>query len=519
MADAKMETLFKAMPPKKILALGAVIALTLSAAILLFSWTQRVDLQPLFTNLSEEDAGQIIQRLNELKVPYSVSSGGILVPADRVYELRLELASQGLPQGAGVGFELFDKTSFTMTDFVQKLNYRRALQGELARTIRGLSEVEQCRVHLAIPERSLFMQKEERPKASVLVKLRPGRRLSQGQVRGIVHLVSSSIEGLDPADVSVVDSRGEMLTSPSDDGLGLASGQIERQREFEREMESRIIGILQPVVGRGKVRARVAAAFDFTKVEKTEEKYDPDGQVVRSEQKNIEKSSNSSGAGGGVPGVGSNLPGRQQAGSGSSEHKSYTEKKSETVNYEITKIVSRTVSPAWEIKRLSAVALVDGVYTTAEGSSEKKYTPRSEEELQKLEEMVKKAIGYNGQRGDEVQVVNMPFEPSVQEDSLEKEEASAASYLPIVMTTLKYIVPVIAFGVIFIFVIRPLMKILATQTRVYEAVSAQALPERQAELPQPPEKKELGPREHLIEWAKKNPQEAAGLVKSWLEER
>lgn len=520
MADARIGSVLKTMPPKKILAFGAVIALTISAVILVLSWSQKADLQPLFTNLSEEDAGQIIQKLNELRVPYSATSGSILVPADRVYELRLSLASQGLPQGGGVGFELFDKTSFTMTDFVQKLNYRRALQGELARTIMGLAEVEKCRVHLAIPEKSLFVQREERPKASVLVKLRAGRRLSQGQVQGIVHLVSSSVEGLDPADVSVVDSRGEMLTSPHEEGLASGSGQMERQREYEKEMENRIVAILEPVVGKGKVRAKVAMSLDFTKVEKTEERYDPDSQVVRSEQKNVEKSSSSTGGGGGVPGVGSNLPGRQQSAAASNEHKTYTEKKNETINYEISKIVSRTVIPAGEIKRLSAVALVDGIYAGAEGSSEKKYSPRSEEEIAQLEDMVKKAIGYNGQRGDEVKVVNMPFEPSAKDESLEQAEGAApSSYLPVVMTALKYIVPVLAAGFLFMFVVKPLMRILAAQPAVYEAVSAPQLPDKQPALPQPQEKKELSAREQLAQWAKKNPQDATNLVKGWLEEK
>lgn len=523
MADAKnIGAVLKNMPPKKILALGAVVALIIATVMLLFAWTQKADLQPLYTNLSEEDAGMIIQKLNELRIPYSAAAGGVMVPADRVYELRLQLASQGLPQGGGVGFELFDRTSFTMTDFVQKLNYRRALQGELSRTIRGLSEVEQCRVHIAIPERSLFAQKEERPKASVLVKLRSGRRLSQGQVRGIVHLVSSSVEGLDPKDVSVVDSGGEMLTAPGDDVVAAGGSQLEHQRVFEREMEARIVGMLEPVVGRGKVRVRVAAAMDFTKVEKTEEKFDPDGQVVRSEQKNIEKTTNTSGVGGGVPGVASNLPGRQQAGVSSQERSAYSEKKSNTVNYEITKIISRTVSPAGEIKRLSVVALVDGTYMAVDGSSEKKYTPRSEEDLQKFEDMVKKAIGFDTERGDEVKVVNMPFESAVQDDLAEMEhEAFGAAALPLVMTIFKYIVPLGAIGLLFILVIKPLMRTLASQTVVYDNQVPAAARQPSAAVPQEQhaEQKELTPQQHLIEWAKKNPKEATSLVKSWLEER
>ncbi|HLA00346.1 MAG TPA: flagellar basal-body MS-ring/collar protein FliF, partial [Thermodesulfovibrionales bacterium] len=181
----------KTIPSKKKMMFLVLLAVTISSLVLFFAWIQRADYQILYSHLSEEDAGLIIQKLREQKVPYTISTGAIMVPSDKVYDVRLQLAGQGLPQGGGVGFELFDKTSFTMTDFVQKLNYRRALQGELARTIRSLSEVEQCRVHLAVPEKSLFINDDQRPKASVLVRLKQGRSLSQGQVQGIVHLVSS----------------------------------------------------------------------------------------------------------------------------------------------------------------------------------------------------------------------------------------------------------------------------------------------------------------------------------------
>ena len=296
----------KIMPLQKKIALLGVAAVTIAAIFMLTTWIQKVDYQLLFSNLSQEDGGAIIQKLNEMRIPYRTEGGGIMVPTDKVYELRLQLASQGLPQGGGVGFELFDKTSFTMTDFVQKLNYRRALQGELSRTIRSLAEIDQCRVHLAVPEKSLFMQKETKPKASVLVKLKSGRRLTQSQVQGIVHLVSSSVRGVDPNDVTLVNNSGEMLTSSVDESMAMTSGQLDYQRNVEKDLETRVMGMLEPVVGKGKVRAKISATVDFTKIEKTEEKYDPDSQVVRSEQRNAEKSS--SGGPAGVPGVASNLP-------------------------------------------------------------------------------------------------------------------------------------------------------------------------------------------------------------------
>lgn len=315
----------RTLPMKKILALLVVIALVITAGILLMTWSQKADQQLLFSNLSDEDAGAIIQKLNEQKIPYTATGGGIMVPADKVYEVRLQLASQGLPQGGGVGFELFDKTSFTMTDFVQKLDYRRALQGELARTIRSLAEVEQCRIHLAIPEKTLFMQKDEKPKASVLLKLRPGRRLSQSQVQGIVHLVSSSIEGLDAKDVTVVNNDGDMLTSDVDENFAETGSQFEYERTYEHDMEAKIISMLEPVVGKGKAKARVAVSFDFTKTEKTEEKYDPDSQVARSEQRNTEKSTG--GTNGGIPGIASNLPGGSRRRRPCQVHRRYRKKR------------------------------------------------------------------------------------------------------------------------------------------------------------------------------------------------
>jgi flagellar M-ring protein FliF len=505
------------LPMKKVVALLVVIALVIAAGILLMTWSEKADQQLLFSNLSEEDAGAIVQKLNEQKIPYTATSGGIMVPADKVYEIRLQLASQGLPQGGGVGYELFDKTSFTMTDFVQKLNYRRALEGELSRTIRSLAEVEQCRVHLAVPEKSLFVQKDDKPKASVLLKIRPGRRLSQSQVQGIVHLVSSSIEGLDPKDVTVVNNDGEMLTSLVDENFAESGGQLEFQRNYERDVEARVISMLEPVVGKGKVKARVAASFDFTKTEKTEEKYDPDSQVARSEQRNTEKSTGATS--GGVPGVASNLPGRQQAAATLPGTPAVSEKKSETINYELTKTVSHVISPSGEIKKLSVVVLVDGTYATAQGAKEKKYAPRTEEEVRQFEDMVKKAVGFSADRGDEVKVVNLPFESVPQEEFTEAPAPSTV--MPMVMTASKYLVPLLGVVLLFLFVIKPLMKTLTEPSPL-------ALPHQQLSLTQAggggemqraiPDQ-EHSSRDQLIDWARKNPKDATNLIKGWLDEK
>lgn len=486
----------------------SVAVLSFASFIFFFLWFQGADYQALYGNLSEEDAGMIIQKLKEQKVPYKVVGSVISVPADKVYDLRLTLASQGLPQGGAAGFELFDKTSFSTTDFVQKLNYRRALQGELGRTIKSLSEVEQCRVHLAVPERSLFMREEDRPKASVLVKLKPGRKLTQGQVQGIVHLVSSSVEGLSPKDVAVVDNQGEMLTSARDDSTGLTSSQMEYQRALEKDIETRVISILDPVVGKEKVRAKVAAMIDFSRVEKTEERFDPDSQVVRSELRNNERTTNGSTSG--VPGVASNLPGKTLAQGGSSQGQS--ERKNETINYEISKVTSHVVHHPGEIRRLTVAVLVDGTVTGSAGSKERQYKPRSEEDLKNFEEMVKKAIGFSSERGDEVRVVNMPFEGVVQDDLA----APKTEILPIVLTIMKYLVPLLAVVLLWALLLKPMLKIAAAPRSGAE--TSLSLPQTIAELERVMELPDMSSRARVLEWAKKHPKEAAHLIKGWIKE-
>lgn len=494
------------MPLRKKAIMIASLAMGLAGIIMLFMWTRSLDYHVLYANLAEDDAGLIVQKLKELKVPYKVGAGGILVPSDKVYELRLQFATLGLPRGAGVGFELFDKTDFGATDFVQKLNYRRALQGELSRTIMALSEVEQCRVHLATPEKSLFVQDAVRPSASVLLKLRKGRSLSQGQVQGIVHLVSNSIEGLNPRDVTIIDSRGDLLTRPDDDSLGLSSSQLEYQRNYEKDIESRIIGILEPVAGKNKVRAKVTASIDFTKSEKTEEKYDPDGQVVRSEQKSSEKSSSEGPSG--VAGVTSNVPGKAAA--QYTPARSQSQKQSDTVNYEISRITSHIVGPTAEVKRLSAAVIVDWAEVAQEGEQKekgKKSAPRSSEDMKLYEDLVKKAIGFVAERGDEVNVINMQFETMPHEELPEAPKR----YVEAVTSAAKYIIPLVAVVLFFLFVLRPLMKILSMpqegRPRHETAAAAQM-----AEAPK-------STKDIVIEWAKQNPDQAINIIKKWIGER
>lgn len=494
---------------KKLIFFGG-ITLAIAALILAVTIIQMPSYHVLFSNLSDEDAGLILQKLKEQKVPYKLEGNVIKVPLEKVHDLRLQLASQGLPQGGGIGFELFDKTDLATTDFVQKLNYRRALQGELARTIKALPEIEQCRVHLAVPEKSVFAKAAEVPKASVFVKLKSGKRLSKGQVDGIVHLVANSIEGLDSKNVTVVDSKGELLTSVSDDTIGMTNSQMERQQMIEKDLESRIITMLEPVIGKNKVRAKVAVSLNLSKTEKTEEKYDPEGQVARSEQKNSEKST--TGTAGGTPGVTSNIPGKTPPAAASL--KGQTDKKNEVINYEISKITSHQIIGPGEVKRLSAAILVDGSYPAQQDTKEVKYTARTEEEIKQFEEMAKRAIGFSAERGDDIKVVNMPFESAPVEEVLPAKK----EIMPIVIEAAKYLLPIIALLLFFIFVIRPLMKVV-TIPRASEKPSLHDIAQLEIEREKVKQLPTKTPKELIAEWAKSNPKEASSLIKGWINER
>ncbi len=506
----------KSLPTGKIMVLILVVVLSITGMFLLFSWTRKADYQVLYSNLSEDDAGRIAQELGDRKVPYELGPAGtVLVPSNKVYELRLQLAAQGLPQGAGVGFEIFDNTSFTTSEFVQKLNFRRALEGELARTIRSLSGVRQARVHLVVPDKSMFAFEEDRtqPSAAVFVSLQQGRRLNNSEVEGIIYLVSSSVEDLSPNNITVVDNRGDLLTKPDDDSMmSQSSTQMEYQHDFEKKMASRIISILEPVVGRGKVKARVSSEFDFTRSERTEEIYDPDGAVVRSEQKSTEKTT--SGGPAGVPGVASNMPGGAPGNLPSSMGQS--QKQDETINYETSKTVTRIVESPVTLERLSVAILIDGILPSRKDSVEnaEKYTLHTEEDVKYYEDIVKKTVGFTDDRGDEISLTVMPFREI---ETIETGEVKR-DYLPVAYTVLRYLSPVAVALLFILFIIRPLIRSLSKMSP--RQMSASLAPaEAGTELGQPAKPKEITVEKQVVNWADKNPEQAAGIVKGWLEDR
>ncbi len=520
---------------QKIMAVAAVAAM-IAVIVAVMLWANQPVYHLLFSNLSTEDAGTITDKLKEMKVPFELKEGNaILVPQDKVHELRLLLAGEGLPSGGGVGFEIFDRTTIGMTDFVQKLNYKRALQGELARTISQLTEVEQARVHLSVPEKTLFSDKKESARASVVLKLRGARTLSQNQVQGVVHLVASSVEGLTAQNVTVVDTRGNVLSRSSDDTYAstLSNYQTEYQGNLEKSLEDRVQSMLERAVGPGKVSVRISSALDFKQVETTEEKYDPDTVAVRSEQRVQENSSGSSGSASGVPGVVSNLPAAKnenpQASGEKGSASSQSKRAQETINYEINKSVSHIVEPVGTIKRLSAAIMIDGNYETvkgADGKESRKYVPRTTEEISKYTEVVKKAIGYNEERGDQVEVLSIPFESSALAGEVGGEVESKFQ-IAAVLPFIKYAVALVVAALIFLFVVRPLMKtVLATRPQIgaFPGGMGGAFP-RVSELEgvggplniqMDPEVKT---RNEVIKIAKENPQQTAKLIKSWISEK
>jgi flagellar M-ring protein FliF len=487
---SQLKVLFQNLSPSKRATLLILIIGTVAGFSLLITWTGRADFQPLYSNLAAEDAGIILGKLKEHKIPYRISGNGntILIPQEHIHEMRMSLASEGLPQGGNVGFEVFDNTKLGMTEFAQNVNYQRALQGELSRTINRFSEVESSRVHIVMPEKSLFIEDEEPATASVVLKLHPGKWLSQLQVNGIIHLVSSSVPRLTTENVTVVDSSGKLLSEfKAQSGFGsLSSDQLEYQEKVERSMENRIKTMLEKALGPGKAIVRLSAALNFKRQEKTEERYFPDNQVVRSEQLFNEKTSEPEAPPEGIPGIRANLPQPPPENEpGETATVTTFEKKDRTVNYEIGKITSHILEPVGEIERISVAVLVDGNYKqvrNAAGEIARSYTPRSAEEMRMLENICKRAVNFDEARGDQVEVVNIPFETTQLMDTAESTEPRGwMTWLKPYQSYLKYAFFGLFLFFAFVFIIRPLVRWLTDQS-LAEMAMVKQLPKTVGEL-------------------------------------
>ena len=397
----------RALPPAR----QGVLALTALGSLAFFAWVSfgmaGTEYRTLYRGVGSEEALAITQALRDERIDYRLDDGGstVLVPAAALPEARIRVAGRGLPGSGGAGLELFDEPAFGVSDFVHRVNFVRATQGELSRSIEQLEPVERARVQVVIPERkSVLAASERKPSASVVVALRAGSQLAPGQVRSIVHLVASSIENLDPTAVTVVDTTGQLLAPVTDSQPGsiATAGGSGYQDRVESDLARRIERILEKTVGAGSVVARVSAELDWTESETTEESFDPDGQVARSEQRSTE-SATDAGSTGGVAGVAANLPGSATGGDESALGSSRT---TETINYEITKKVSRTVRPMGRVERLSIAVLVADRPAVEPGADPVPWGPES---LEMFAALARSAVGFDEKRGDEITVQTAPF--------------------------------------------------------------------------------------------------------------
>jgi flagellar M-ring protein FliF len=507
-------------PVNMAVALGGV-ALVLGALFSISLWVQSPDYQLLYANLSDEDAAGVVEQLSTQNIPHKLTNQGrnVAVPSNKVHEIRLSLASQGLPAGTEVGLELFEDTPLGMTEFVQKLNFQRALQGELARTIKSLEAVEQARVHLALPKEEVFVKEKQNGKASVMVKLHPGRTLSQNQIQGIVHLVSSSVTGIPSANVVLIDPKGNLLSGNKaiSNDVMLTASNYQHKRKVENELEQRISLMLEEALGAGKVIARVSTDMDFDKVVKTEELYDPDSQVVRSEQSTTESSVGTAPPGG-IPGVESLLPGEEGTPEPTQGKAPTRTSEKETLNFEINKVIKQTSQTTGKIKRLSVSVLVDG---TVSGTPPQ-YQPRTKEEMAKYLELVKTSVGFDEKRGDQIQLENIEFDKSL--ELQQKEEMAVDRWVEQGYEVAKWVLGAI-FVLWFLYkILLPLVRWVTTSVEVVPGQLGAPTPEQMEAMEeemrlarQSQENVEI--RKSVGDFVDTDPKYAAAIVRKWMRER
>jgi flagellar M-ring protein FliF len=520
----QLKLAFKGLSTGKLVAMAIMVGGTIAAFAFLMTWSETGDMHPLYSNLAPEDAAEIVAHLKENQIPYQLTMDGtgVRIPYEKIYETRLNLASLGLPRGNGIGFEVFDDTKLGMTEFVQNVNYQRALQGELSRTINTLLEVESSRVHIVMPARSLFIEEEEPATASVILKLRRGKYLSKDQIQGIVHLVSSSVSRLDPEDVTIIDNSGKMLAGFKEKSTvsQVTSNQLAFQEKKERLMENRIKTMLESVLGQDKAIVRVSCLLNFTQQEKTEEIYLPDNSVIRSEQASSSLSGDAD-AVAGVPGLQANVvPGNTGAaadGGRSNQKQQYTK------NYEVGKQVNRQIMPVGSVQRMSVAVVVDGTYQQPEEGAEgeqPQYVPRTPEEMATLESIVKSAVNYDQARGDTIEVANIPFEVDMDAGmAMEPEPPGWLDMLKTHQSLIKYAAAALFFLMSFMMIIKPLARWL-TSTPIEEIQMLEQLPQTIKELERryAEADKENSYTRQIENLIKENRSGSTQLMKTWLKE-
>lgn len=515
---------------------GAMIAVT-AALVGFFAFViMRVttpQMTTLFTDLSVEDSSGIIKDLERQGIQFEIRNEGsiIMVPKDKVTRLRMKLAEGGLPKGGGVGYEVFDKSdALGTTSFVQNINHLRALEGELARTIRAIDRIQAARVHLVLPERPLFSREAPEPSASIVVRVRGA--LEAQQIRAIRHLVASAVNGLKPQRVSIVDESGQLLADGAATDADQAVGD-ERRTAFEKRMRKQVEDIVSSVVGSGRARVQLSADFDFNKVTQTSDKFDPEGRVLRSTQTR-EESSMTADNNGQVT-VNNELPGQQQ--NSGVAAKDQSKKTEETNNYEISRTTKTEVTEAGRVNRISVAVLVDGIYTKND-KGELAYTDRSKEQLDRIAALVRSAIGFDQKRGDQVEVVNLRFADAPSTAPI-AEPSGFLGMLQFTKDDVMYFVELgvmMLLGLVVLFmVIRPLVKRILASDEVAAAISG-VLTGPAAEEPTPAQPllpsgaasaidvatiqgQVHAQSVHRVgELAERNPNETVAIIRQWLTE-
>jgi flagellar M-ring protein FliF len=541
---ARLKSLTGSLAPSQMATIGGAFLLVVLLVVGSTRYLSSNDWVLLFADMDPEAAADVMSRLKTQKVAYQIDQGGraIRVPAEKADELRLEFAGQGLPASGRIGFEIFDRTAFGATEFLEQVNYRRALEGEIARTISTIPEVAGARVHIAPAKESLFGASEQPAKASVVLKLKnPNRPLAAATVNGISSLVAGAIEGLRPEAVVVL-ADGRPLTRPADGEEGPLDGaQLERQQRIERDLTTKVVGLLEPVTGADRVRVNISARINPQSQEETEERWDPGASVVRSKQMSQDGTAAIAG-GQGVAGVRANMPTPPPA-PGQAPPPPATQTASllpsatriaETTNYEVSRVTRHTIRPRGDIARLSVAVIVDDepvVKKDKKGTVTRTTKPRAPAELQKIQGLVATAVGLDPLRGDQLTVENVSFETTMTEDP--PPPGAWQLYGPMV-TDVGRVAAVIVLGLLaFLVVIRPMMQrsLAALPQVVVQQGVAQQLPktveEMQADIEAQlasAEAQAIEPRKmgvltkRLTGMVQKEPEHAARLVRTWLAE-
>lgn len=538
----------KTLGAARLAAMGAITALLIGFFAVVIVRISTPAMAPLFTELSLDDSAKIAKELDAQGISFELRADGstILVPKPDVTRLRMKLAESGMPRGGSVGYEIFDKSdALGTTSFVQNVNHLRALEGELARTIRSIDRVASARVHLVIPERQLFARDKQEPTAAIVLKLRGS--LDQSQVRAIRHLIASAVRGLKPEKISIVDESGKLLADGSgDEGDPVASGLDDRHAAYEKRLKDQIESIISNVVGPGRARVQVSTEVDYSRIQQTSDTYDPESKVARSTQSREETSGTATNDQGVT--VGNEIPNATARGpqppAQTPVQREQSKKTEEIVNYEISHTTRSETTEAGRIKRISVAVLVDGSYAKSD-KGEMTYQPRSKEELDRITALVKSAIGFEQKRGDQVEVVNLRFADS---PVVQVAEQPSGMFSMLRFTTddifqgVQLLVVVVLSGLVLLFVIRPLVRRIITPDEAAraraaavpaQAPDAAALPAIAAPSLAAPD----NPAARLIEVAQiqgevqaksvqkvgeladRNPHETVSILRQWMHEK